>query len=70
MHYRKKPVTIEAFHLKNCKAAQLPRWLLQRDDVYRSEDMAGNIISMTISTLERLSRKPQPLHWPCYPLLS
>jgi len=52
MKYRKKPVIVEAFQLKNCKAVKLPDWVLERDDIYCSEDSEGNVVTLRISTLE------------------
>jgi len=52
MKYRKKPVVIEAFQLKNCKAVRLPDWVLERDDIYCSEDSQGNVVTLRISALE------------------
>jgi len=52
MHYRKKPVIIEAFELEGGKTASLPRWLLESDAVCFSEDAAGNLIALRIETLE------------------
>jgi len=52
MHYRKKPVIVEAFELEGGKTASLPRWILESDAVCFSQDAAGNLIALRIETLE------------------